>query len=119
MNEYATFKSNINNDYEHLPYDINTKIIEFIERLQINHKTLNTDKLNIVSNGKHSSYHKIYIEYEHAKYLINKQPMKLLNIDSGILNKLVKQNFKTIVSYLVGGNNADYDSWGYRVYTRS
>lgn len=119
MNEYATFKSNINNDYEHLPYDINTKIIEFIEQLKRTHNIINIDKLNIVSNGKHSSYHKIYIEYEHAKYLINKQPMKLLNMDSGTLNKLVKQNFNIIVSYMVGGNNADYDGWGYRVYTKS
>ncbi len=109
MNEYATFKSNINNDYSHLPYDINTKIIDLIERLQANYKTLNTDKLNIISNGKYSSYHKIYIEYDNNKYLINKQPLKLLTIDSGILNKLVKQNFNIIVSYLVGGNNANND----------
>jgi len=109
MNEYATFKSNINNNYSHLPYDINTKIIDLIERLQANYKTLNINKLNIISNGKYSSYHKIYIEYDNNKYLINKQPLKLLTIDSGMLNKLVKQNFDIIVSYLVGGNNANND----------
>lgn len=109
MERYATFKSNINNEYEHLPYNINTKIIELIERLQANHKTLNIDKLNIISNGKHSSYHKIYIEHNHNRYLINKQPMKTLIIDSGMLNKLVKKNFDIIVRYLVGGNNANND----------
>lgn len=110
MNEYATFKSNINNDYSHLPYDINSKIIEFIEQLQRNHANVDINKLNIVSGCNRTSYHKIYIEYNNELYLINKQPYKKLIMDTGMLNKLVKQNFDIIVSYLVGGNNANNDN---------
>lgn len=109
MERYATFKSNINNEYEHLPYNINTKIIEGIEQLQRTHNGIDLDKLNIVSGCNRTSYHKIYIEYNHDRYLINKEPYKKLVIDTGMLNKLVRKNFNIIVSYMVGGKNANYD----------